>query len=859
MQKLILIDGNSLINRAFYATPLLTNKDGEPTNAVYAFVNMLVKLISQNKPDYLTVAFDLKAPTFRHGMYADYKGTRKPMPEELRPQIPLLKKVLKTIGINYIEQEGIEADDIIATLATTLKIDTKIVTGDKDSFQLVDDTTSVMFTRRGITDIDLYDKENFKEKTGITPEQVIELKALMGDSSDNIPGVAGVGEKTAHSLLEQFSNIDNLYQNIESVTGKLKQKLIDGKDAAFLSRTLATVKRDCDVDVNLEHMTFKFPFDQKAKELFTKLGFVSLVKRQELFDLSSDGEEIEETLNNGEVSTKAEHKIIKTADELKSLLEGNDKLSLFISKTIGLSAFDNVEYTVQLKEGFFGEGLSYIEALETLKPFVENSKRYFLVFDKKALMHLFDNYEISFNARCDDVSIMKYLADYSGKDDKADVVFDEYGLNQNSPAFNLTYLYGVINKKLGELGMTELYQNVELPLVDVLFSMEKVGMKLDLQLLDKLGEEYNQTLIELEKQIYELAGEKFNINSPKQLGVILFERLGLKMGKKKKSGYSTNADTLEEIEDSHEIVPLIQKYRKVKKLLSTYIDGFRPYIDKNTGIVHTCFNQVITATGRLSSKEPNLQNIPVRDEDGKNIRKLFVARDKEHILVGADYSQIELRLMAHFSGCQKLIDAFNDGKDVHSATAADIFNVPLDKVTSQMRRSAKAVNFGIIYGISDFGLAQNLKIAPSKAGAYIKTYFENYPEVKAYMENLVNFATEKGYAETLFNRKRFIGELKSSAYMVREFGKRVAMNMPLQGSSADIIKVAMINVAKRLSEENLKSKLVLQIHDELIVDALVSETEKVEKILKEEMESVAKLKVKLTVDLERGERLYDAK
>ncbi len=850
MDKLLLIDGNSLINRAFYANPPMSTKSGVPTGAVFGFTNMLIKMIHDISPKYICVAFDVKAPTFRHEMYTEYKGTRKPMPDDLRPQIPMLKELLKTMGIYTYEQAGIEADDIIGTIAKSTTIDTVIVTGDKDSFQLVDEETSVYFTKRGISDLDVYNAENFKEKTGINPCQIIDLKALMGDSSDNIPGVKGVGEKTALSLVQTYGTVENLYEHLDEQKGKLLERLTECKDVCFLSKTLATIRTNADMPVEVEKMTYSFPFSLSVKKYFLELEFKTFVKKDSLF---VEGEE--ETTNLPTQTATAEK--VKVTD--LSIIENikSNTISFTLDKNLNLS--DGVyEYEVLIKDNFFDEGFLLNDILPTLKKLFASDKE-IIVFDKKALMHYFDDYGFIFSAKFTDVSILKYLADFTGRDEKLLDVFEEYSLDATTPAFSLFALYNKLYSLSQEQGLLPLYNEVELPLVDVLYEMEINGFKVDQNILQELSEKFNAILRETENKVYELAGEVFNLNSPFQLGEILFEKLGLKSGKKNKRGYSTNAEILEKIENDHEIVPLILKYRQINKLVSTYIEGFKPLIDKKTGLIHTSFNQKVTTTGRLSSKEPNLQNIPIREEIGKEIRKFFVPRDSEHILIGADYSQIELRLLAHFSGCEKLIKAFNNEEDIHTLTASEVFGVDESKVTKEMRRSAKAVNFGIIYGISEFGLAKNIKTTSYKAKEYIKTYFEKYPEVKEYMDKNVAFAKENGYVSTLLERKRYIREINSSNFNVRSFGERAAMNMPLQGSSADIIKIAMVNVHKRLKKEKLLSKLILQVHDELIIDALKSEQEQVKKLLIEEMQNAVKLSVPLTVEAEIGETWFDAK
>ena len=852
MEKLVLIDGNSLINRAFYAMPVLTTKIGTPTNAVYGFMNMFFKMLSDIKPTKVAVAFDVKAPTFRHKLFADYKGTRKPMPAELVPQIPLLKEVLKLMGVCILEKAGIEADDIIGTIAKHTDIETIIITGDKDSFQLVDEYTTVYFTKRGITDTEIYSNENFFEKTSITPPQIIELKALMGDSSDNIPGVPGVGEKTAINLLQLYKDLDGVYQNLVSIKGKLNEKLTLNKDSAYLSKTLATINSDCDIEYTLSSMKINLPFSKEVREKFVELEFKSLFNKQEWF--SSDGEVSSSNALKEITPIKVDNLSI-----IDSLIK-EELLSFVLTDNGAFISNGKAEYHLAIRQTLFDDGFDLSQILLAFKPMFLGKNR-LIVFSKKDLKHyLFATASLTLSCPTEDISIMKYLADFSGKTEDVLLLLTEYNLPTSTPAYSLFNLYAILSEKLKEQQVEKLYYDIELPLADVLYDMEQAGFKVEVNSLNLASEKYRVLLEELEQEIRLLCEEpNLNVNSPKQLGEVLFDKLKLGKGKKTKHGYSTQAEILESLENTHPIIPKILKYRQLQKIQSTYIEGFKPLIDKTTGLVHTSFNQTVTATGRLSSKEPNLQNIPVRDDEGKEIRKFFVAKDDDRILVSADYSQIELRLLAAFSKCQSLIDAFCLNKDIHSATASKVFNTPLEKVTPTMRSNAKAVNFGIIYGISEYGLAKTLKIEPAQARNYINSYFVEYPEVKEYMDNNVDFAKKTGYAITHFGRKRYIRELLSPNFNMRAFGERVAMNMPLQGSSADIIKLAMLGVAKRLKDENLKSELILQIHDELIVDTLKNEKEQVEKILVEEMEGAVKLAVPLTVSLGSGKTWFDAK
>lgn len=854
MNNLVLIDGNSLINRAFYATPPLSAKDGTPTNAVYAFVNMLVKLIGDVNPKYLLVAFDRKEPTFRHKIFPDYKGTRKPMPDDLRPQIDLLKTVLDTMRIARYEQPSIEADDILGSLSRKFKIPTIIVTGDKDSFQLVDETTSVFFTKRGISDIEVYNNDNFTEKTGITPSQIIDLKSLMGDSSDNIPGVPGVGEKTALNLVKTYGTLENLYDNVDTLSGKLREKIESSREIAALSKTLATINTSVEIPYALDDLTFDFPFPYETKLLFSNLDLKNLLKKDSLFKSENTDDATPIINDNQPIASLI---VVKYGDKLPDF---NKKVPLAIVYENDFYVSDGkIECFMKIPENFFEEGISFEDALKLIKPLIEDKDRNVVLWSKKALKTKLYKYGLSFDSQIDDVSIEKYLVDFSGKDDSLSDVIKEYDLDASKPASSLLSLHSVMSEKLKNEGLIDLYRDLELPLCDVLFDMERAGFKIDEVALKEAEKNYESRLKSMTEKITELAGCEFNLNSPKQLGVILFEKLGLKSGKKNKNGYSTSADILEKLKDEHPIVAEILKYRQIQKLYSTYIKGFEPLVEKGTGLVHTCFNQTLTSTGRLSSKEPNLQNIPVREQEGRELRKLFVSSFDGGKIAGADYSQIELRLLAHFSGCNQLIEAFNEGKDVHALTASQVFGVPLAEVTKDMRQSAKAVNFGIIYGISDFGLSEQLKISPKRAGEYIKKYFEMYPSVKEYMDKNVEFARKNGYVTTLLGRKRYIREINSPNFNLRSFGERAAMNMPLQGTAADIIKIAMLSVHSEMKKRGLKSKLILQVHDELIVDALAEEVGEVLEILKNKMENAVKLSVPLTVETECGDRWYDAK
>ncbi len=854
MEKLVLIDGNSLLNRAFYATPAFTNKEGVPTNGVFGFVKLLLKIISDKKPTYLAVAFDVHAPTFRHKKYAEYKAGRKPMPEELRVQFPILKEVLTLMNIKICELAGFEADDIIGTLAKKFAVQTYIYTGDRDAYQLVDETTNVCYTRKGVSDILELSFENFKDEIGLIPSQIIDLKALMGDKSDHIPGIAGIGEKTAMGLLESYKDLDGIYANLDDIKGATNKKLSEGKEDGYFSKELATIEIHAPVEVALSECIVKMPFSHSVQEKFAELDFKSLVGK-DIFLKS------EEKAEKKEISIKEIHP--------KSIEEGMAILNGFTSKTFAFSweeseiRFVNVEknkeevteYVFPIMRALID--LGYFES--QLKPifemiFAKGNK--VILYNAKNVMKKLMEIDASFEADYDDVSILKCLSEGLGNTDGLSFCLNYFGIPEQHKAYGLTVLYEDYYSNLNEQEK-KLYEEIELPLVKVLFNMEKEGVCVDEKCLDEISNRYETELKSIIERIYELAGETFNINSTQQLGNILFEKLHIGAGKTKDGKKrSTSAEELEKYVDDHEIIPYLLRYRKIQKLKSTYLDGFKPLI--RNGKVHTTYSQSNTQTGRLSSLNPNLQNIPVRTEEGKELRKMFVASEG-NVLIDADYSQIELRLLAHFSNCKALIKAYCNGEDIHSVTAGQVFNVKTEEVTSSMRRVGKAVNFGIIYGISAYGLSRDLNISAKQAKEYIDRYFETYPEVKIYMNENVEKAKTDGYVTTLYGRRRVINEIRSSNFNLRSFGERAAMNMPLQGSNADIIKVAMINVTKRLKEEGYKAKLVLQVHDELVIDCPKAEADNVAKILKEEMENVTKLSLPLTVDVNYGQNWFETK
>lgn len=839
-QKLLIIDGNSLINRAFYALPLLNNSKGQFTGAIFGFTNILVKLLQELKPTHVVVAFDHSRKTFRNELYQDYKANRSGMPQELAAQIEPLKQLLDAMGIVRIEQDGIEADDIIGTISRQAPFETNILSGDRDVFQLIDNKTKVVFTVKGVTETIVLDEQQLKQKFSYTPAMVPDLKALMGDSSDNIPGVAGVGPKTALALLEKYGTLEGVYENLENEKGALKQKLEQGKDMAFLSKTLATIKTDCALEnFDIEKCKVQFPFSHQVYEQFEQLEFSSLLKRTELFE----NKQVQKP------KQKQQTVQIQTEQDVENFVfkaQQAGKFAFYMLDKFEIAFNQNTLHTLSTELNFFSSPLEFEKALTLLKSLFEDETTLKITHNLKSHLHLFKKHNIQLKGKIFDLSIANYLIN-------AGVKYDT-----TVPTANVFFEQHIeCEKQLKDLELVYLYENIELPLTYVLCSMEQEGFKIDTEQLDALANKYNQELNLLTQQIYQVADTTFNINSPKQLAEVLFKKLGLKSYLNKK--LSTNIDVLNELSDQHPIIPLVIRYRKMFKLYSTYIESYRQIVAKNGDVIHTVFNQTLTSTGRLSSSEPNLQNIPVRDDEGKLLRKLFVSKFENGFIVSADYNQIELRLLAAFSQDPAMMQAYKQGKDIHAITASQIFGVPLDQVSSTMRRDAKAVNFGIVYGISDFGLATGLGISRYKAKDYIEKYFETYKQVKTYMDKNVQTAKEQGMIRTLFGRLRRVNEINSPNYQLRQFGERVAMNMPLQGSASDIIKLAMIVVHNKLKEKNLKSKLILQIHDELIIDAAPSELEQVKTLLKQSMENVVKLDVDLPVEVSVGKTWFDCK
>ncbi len=842
MEKFVIIDGNSLVNRAFYALPMLRSLSGKPCNAVFGFINMILNVISSEKPKYFACAFDAGKHTFRHNMYADYKGKRDKMPEDLAEQLPILKELLTAMGIKIIEQSEIEADDLIGSLSRKFEADFILVSGDRDLLQLINDNTTVWLTQKGISNVVKVDREVLKQEFGLNPEQVIDLKSIMGDSSDNIPGVAGIGKVGATKLISEYGSLDNIYQNIDKITGSNQKKLIENKEMAYLSYKLATIKLDVDIDCKIEDFEYKIPFNQETYELMRDLDFKSIIGKKEWFD----------NHNNTSLETK---EIVKNAKilEINSNVELNDMIKN-LPDSFAVSAdnltiifsFQECEYVLYKNSEIFNKHLDKIREI-----FSGNKQK--ICFDAKALMHDLDYYDIQINNYFD-VSLAIYIANEMDGEISLDDALKLNNISTETKTYSLITLKEIYVGKLINNVQLKLYSDIELPLVKVLFDMEKTGFMVDTNQIKTLSNSYHQELNEITEKIYELSGENFNINSPKQLQSVLFDKLKIEYTGKK----GTSIEVLNEISDKHEVVNYIIRYRKISKLISTYLDGMLNYVQSD-GKIHTTFMQRSTSTGRLSSREPNLQNLPIRDDEGRALRKMFSSSFSNGTIISADYNQIELRLMANFSGDENMIADYLSGKDIHTATASKIFNVSISEVNSSMRRVAKSVNFGIIYGISAFGLSQNIKTSQKEASQFIKKYMEIYPKVKTYGDECIKKAREKGYVSTIMGRVRHIPDINSSNHVMRAFAERVAKNMPLQGSASDIIKIAMIRVFDRLKSEKLKSKLILQIHDELVIDCVENESCKVKKILKEEMESVINLTVPLLVEVNEGKTLYDAK
>ncbi|MDD4046980.1 MAG: DNA polymerase I [Tissierellia bacterium] len=900
MKKIMILDGNSLLFRAFYALPPLKTKKGQYTNAVYGFLSMLYKIIDTYSPEYLCVAFDPEKPTFRHEKYKDYKANRQKAPNELVQQFQLIRDVLDVHNIKRVEVEGFEADDVSGTFACAAKeqgADVYLVTSDKDYLQLIDENVKVILTKKGITNTVEMNLNSMGEEYGLTPEQFVDLKALMGDSSDNIPGVKGVGEKTALKLMQEYKSLDNVYANIDNIKGKLKEKLETDKMQAYMSQTLARIITDIPIEFNIEEYKINKPDIKKLSELYDELEFRQFKKRlveatpaDDKGQISLFDTDMAETVKNIDIIyIDSEKKLIDIIRKIshkeqkaivKFLLDGERAL-LSNALALGISDGENIYY-------IDFEKAEENKVLESLKVIFESKEIAIWGHNlKNEIIYLMRN-NIQINNIQFDSEIGKYLLNPSESSYSLDKIAYEFlnieipsenqilgtgvkrktfkgiGLEQRK-AYIFNYLNTVnkvqkqITKEIDALKMNSLYEEIELPLIEVLAYMEFIGFKVDIGVIDKLGVHFQKKITELEKDIYELAGENFNINSPKQLSVILFEKLGLPIIKKTKTGISTDIEVLERLSSEHAIVGKIIEYRSMVKLNSTYVEGLKNEVNKNTGRVHSVFNQTIASTGRISSTEPNLQNIPTRTEEGRELRKAFVSED-DYILCDADYSQIELRVLSHLADEQNLIDAFKQGLDIHAKTASQVFHVNLSDVTPEMRGRAKAVNFGIVYGISDYGLSRDLKIPRKEAKKYIDNYMKYYSNIEKYMKDIVEQGKRDGYVTTYFGRRRYIPELSSRNFNIRSFGERIALNTPVQGTAADIIKAAMVGVYNRLKNNNMKSRLILQVHDELIIEAYKDELEEVKTILTEEMENViVDFKVSLKSDINIGGSWYEAK
>ena len=919
MKKLVLIDGNSIMNRAFYGimgSKALTTKDGKYTNAIYGFLAILFKLLEDEKPDYIGVTFDLKAPTARHKMYEGYKANRKGMPTELAEQMPIIKDVLRAMNIDIIEKEGYEGDDVIGTLSRYGEqkgLEVVILSGDRDTFQLATDNVRINIprTKGGKTETEIFNREKVKEVYGIEPKQLIEVKGLQGDTSDNIPGVPGIGEKTALSLVQKYETIDNLYKKLESgeadVKGKQKEKLEQNKDLAYLSRTLGEINTRVPIEDTLEELKLEEWDKPKVLELFKELNFKRYIDRFNLQNEAGNGDNSDEENN-----IENQYKVVeKSIEEIKVVIEKECKMIFYIEtekdndedkiikeKITGISVFnfsENEAYYIDLKNS---------EKIQELKEIFENDKILKIGIDLGRVYILLRQEGIDFKGINYDASIAAYILNPTNNKLKLIDLAEQYlemdvneilgdsksakveqinlfdamqGVGEEDKikeeqekvqkaeekkctlyAYVIYKLQEITMKKLEEINAVDLFNNIDMPTVTVLANMQWNGMYADLEELNKFGNQLKEQLEIKTKMIYEMAGEEFNINSTKQLGEILFEKMKLPVIKKTKSGYSTDVDVLEKLKKEDPIISEILDYRQLMKLNSTYVEGLKPYINPKTKRIHSFFHQTITATGRISSTEPNLQNIPTRFELGKQVRKIFKP-EQGKVYIDADYSQIELRVLAHMSEDTHMVQAFKDGEDIHRQAASKVFKTPMEEVTKEQRSNAKAVNFGIVYGISDFGLGEQLRISRKIAKQYIQEYLQEYAGIKNFMDDMKEKAKETGYVETLFNRRRYIPELKSNNYMVRQFGERAAMNTPIQGTAADIMKIAMINVYKKLIEEKLDAKIVLQVHDEMMIEAPLVEADKVKEIVKSEMESAIKLNVPLIAEVSEAENWYECK
>ena len=882
MKKLLLVDGNSIMNRGFYGINIgMKNNDGKSTNALYGFLSILFKNCEDIKPDYLMVAFDSKTgANTRKEMYDGYKKSRHGMPEELAEQMPEIKEILDDMGVTHVELPDFEGDDIIGTTAKKFAsddVEVWLLSGDRDLFQLLQKNIKILIprTKMGKTETDIYDEKKLKEEYGLTPSGMIELKALMGDSSDEIPGAPGVGPKTATKLLQKFGTINKIYkaidlpENAADFKPKVKQSLLENKELVELSKKLGTIRLDANVTDNIEEFSFKNWKNSKTLADFKYYGFNRFIERFHLDENGINEAEQEEKEKNVEIIAIEKAKDFKTVKDLNCLIyervffyvnkeDLDDENKIIKKKILGICFYNEIDkntyYIKNDGENFF----------EIIKPIFENKDIEKIGYDVTEDYVLLKENGIKTENIAYDVEVAAYDIDAINVRHKLEETAEQYlkltlpELNEGAFAYLIYRLYNITKQKLEESGTLKLFNTIEMPLVEVLSEMQYNGMKCDSEELAKFGISLKERLNQLTNEIYEIAGEEFNINSTKQLGVILFEKLGLKAKKKTKSGYSTSEEVLNSLIDDNPIIEKILEYRGLMKLNSTYVDGLIPYINKKTGRIHSYFHQTITATGRISSTNPNLQNIPARDEFGKNIKKAFKP-EKGYVYIDADYSQVELRVLAHISGDENMIRAFNNDEDIHREVASKVFDVPFEEVTKEQRSRAKAVNFGIVYGITSFGLAKQIGASRKQAQEYIDNYLEKYSGIKAFMEESVEMAKQNGYVETLFGRRRNVPELKSSNFMMREFGKRVAMNTPIQGTAADIMKIAMNNVYKELKAKNIDAKLILQVHDELLIEASEKDAEETKNILKNCMENAMKLKVPLKVELSEAQDWYEVK
>ena len=894
LEKIMVVDGNSILNRAFYGlskTAMLTTVEGLYTNAVFGFINILTKYLAEEEPKYICVAFDLKAPTFRHKEYDQYKAQRKGMPEELAVQVPIIKQVLDAMNIKRVEVEGFEADDILGSISLCAEengMEAILLTGDRDSLQLASNTTRIKLpvTRGNKTETDEYDFQKVLEKYGVTPNKLIDVKGLMGDTSDNIPGVPGIGEKTALELIKKFNSIEEIYENIDKVEKKgVREKLEANKDLAFLCKRLATIERKMPGLSNMDQY-LRIAYDkEKLYDIFKKLEFKTLIEK---FGLNNT------PISQASTIVSAEHIDINSVSELESYIKAiktSKKIAIYYHVDPSDSFVDDLcIYSCEANYApgvfIFSQDFSSGMVINSLKEVFEDKEIEIFGHDLKRFIKYLKAQGIQLNGIAFDTMIAAYILEPTRNSytiseltednlkefiTPAEILYDkhgkklEHGLNIDASTICATCTKAIFNltQKLKSIiknnGQDELLYGIELPLVEVLADMELWGFKVDVESLRAYSKELDSRLVILENEIYMLAGEDFNINSPKQLGIVLFEKLGLPAIKKTKTGYSTDAGVLDQLSHKHEIVDRILEYRQLMKLKSTYADGLLTVLDKDTCKIHSNFNQTVTATGRISSTEPNLQNIPIKLEMGRKIRKVFIPSDENYVLLDADYSQIELRVLAHITGDKNMIAAFNNNEDIHTTTASKVFGIPVEQVSSTMRSRAKAVNFGIVYGIGDFSLSKDIGVTKKEAKKYIDEYLDKYSSVKEYMSETVSKGKEFGFVTTLFNRRRYLPELKSSNFNMRSFGERVAMNTPIQGSAADIIKISMVKVYTELKKRKLKSRLILQVHDELIVETEKTELEEVSKLLKECMENAVSLHVPLTVDVKSGDSWYETK